>query len=105
MFLVISETNTLLLYQGSTLKWSAKLEFLPIAVGRAFLNEVNGALVMLTENGYLELAYLGTEPNLFSAPPLKNQGIDFDTAGDELATLDKIIRSTQNNGMYLKVKQ
>ncbi|GJQ88840.1 hypothetical protein Trydic_g12720, partial [Trypoxylus dichotomus] len=77
MFLIVAETNTLLLYEGTTLKWSAKLDFLPIAIDRAFFNEINGALVMLSENGYLQFAYLGTEPNIFSAPPLKNLDIDF----------------------------
>ncbi|KAI4461025.1 parathyroid hormone-responsive b1 [Holotrichia oblita] len=101
MFLVVAETNTLLLYQGTTLKWSAKLDFLPTAVGRAFFMDINGALVMLSENGYLQFAYLGSEPNVFSAPPLKNQEIDFEKIDDELTTLNKLVKTYQINNVNL----
>lgn len=103
MFLVVAETSTLLLYQGTTLKWSAKLNFVPISIARAFFNEINGALVILSEDGYMQFAYLGTEPNLFSAPPLKNQEIDFDKVEDELATLNTIIKSNHTTGTFAKL--
>ncbi|KAK9738823.1 PTHB1 N-terminus [Popillia japonica] len=101
MFLVVAETNTLLLYQGATLKWSAKLDFLPTAIGRAFFMDINGALVTLSEDGYLQFAYLGSEPNVFSAPPLKNQEIDFDKIENELTTLNKLVKTYQVNNISL----
>lgn len=37
MVLVISDTSTLMIYEGSTLKWSAQLPFAPVAVARVQL--------------------------------------------------------------------
>lgn len=35
MVLVIADTNTLMIYEGTTLKWSAQLPLTPVAVTRA----------------------------------------------------------------------
>lgn len=35
MVLVIADTNTLMIYEGTTLKWSAQLPFTSVAVTRA----------------------------------------------------------------------
>lgn len=35
MVLVIADTNTLMIYEGTTLKWSAQLPLAPVAVTRA----------------------------------------------------------------------
>lgn len=35
MVLVVADTDTLLLYEGTTLKWSAQLPFTPVAIARA----------------------------------------------------------------------
>lgn len=105
--MVVSETNTMLLYQNTSLKWSAQLEFLPVAIKRGFFEYIKGAIVMLSEEGRLQCCYLGTEPSLFVAPPLKMSEIDFDKASEELANLNKIIRNSNNgrggNNFYDKV--
>lgn len=98
MSLVISETNNLLIYQNTSLKWCAHLQNLPVSIRRAFMNKISGVLVCLTEDGILECSYLGTEPSLFVAPPLTEQELDFDKAGAELTNLYKIIRSSYSNG-------
>lgn len=37
MVLVIADTGTLMIYEGTTLKWSEQLLFTPVAVARAQL--------------------------------------------------------------------
>lgn len=37
MVVVIADTSTLMIYEGTTLKWSAQLPFAPVTVGRAQL--------------------------------------------------------------------
>lgn len=37
MVIVIADTSTLMIYEGTTLKWSAQLPFAPVAVARAHL--------------------------------------------------------------------
>lgn len=98
MIMVASETNTLLIYEKTTLKWSAVLIFLPICIERIFLNAIRGAICLLTEEGVLQLCYLGTEPNLFTAPPIINKQLDFEQAEIELTTLNKIMKNSYANG-------
>ncbi|XP_044755143.1 protein PTHB1 [Coccinella septempunctata] len=101
MTIVISETNTVLIYQNTTLKWSAQLHFLPINVKRANLWNLKGCLVLLSDDGRLECSYLGTEPSLFVAPPLNYQELDFEKAEEELATLNKVIKDLSNDEVKL----
>lgn len=98
MTLIVTETSTLLVYDNATLRWSAQLSFQPIAISRGFFGCLSGALVLLSEDGLLQFSYLGTEPQLFTAPPLQNQELDFEKAEQELNTLNKIIKSNRNNG-------
>lgn len=100
MVLTVSETDTLLIYENGTLKWSARLSLSPMSVHRAFFPGMKGALVFLSEDGSLRISYLGTEPVLFTAPPLVNKNINFEKAEEELATLNKIIRTNKSSGMY-----
>lgn len=99
--MVVSETSTLLIYNNTTLKWSAQLSFLPISIARGFLLNVKGVIVTLSEDGTTQCSYLGTEPSLFVAPPLNNQDIDFEKANSELADLNRIVRSAYQESRYL----
>lgn len=99
MSLVVSETNNLLIYQNTSLKWCAQLQILPISLKRGLLCEINGVLVLLSEEGILVCSYLGTEPSIFVAPPLAVQELDFEKAGQELTNLHKIIKNTYSNGI------
>ncbi|CAH1104899.1 unnamed protein product [Psylliodes chrysocephalus] len=102
--LVVSETTNLLVYETTTLKWSAKLQFLPISIRRAFFKNVKGVLVFLSEEGRLECSYLGTEPNLFVAPPLIERELDLEKVEDELSNLNKMIKDTYGNDLKLTNK-
>lgn len=100
MILVVSETNTLLIYENATLRWSARLSLSPIALSRGSFVSIKGVLVFLSEEGALQICYLGTEPILFTAPPLVNKELDFQDAEEELITLNKIIKANRTNGAY-----
>ncbi|XP_017775274.1 PREDICTED: protein PTHB1 [Nicrophorus vespilloides] len=104
MTLVVSETNSLLLYQNTMLRWSAQLPNSPISIGRANFKNLRGSIVTLTESGELSCAYLGTQPSLFSAPPLINQELDYEQAEMEMATLSKVIRTRFSNDLKLSNK-
>ncbi|XP_076670959.1 protein PTHB1-like isoform X2 [Andrena cerasifolii] len=93
MVVVIADTSTLMIYEGTTLKWSAQLPFAPVTVGRAQL-QLEGVIVVLSEDGRLEACYLGSEPGMFVAPPLHPRGYDYAAAEQQLAEL----RSQLNRG-------
>ncbi|XP_066261107.1 protein PTHB1 [Euwallacea similis] len=95
--LVVAETGMLLVYENTTLKWSARMDFLPVVISRCFLRLIKGALVTLSDEGRLECCYLGTEPSFFVAPPLNIQEIDFVKAEQELASLEKVLASSSSS--------
>ncbi|XP_071628564.1 protein PTHB1-like [Temnothorax longispinosus] len=101
MVLVIADTNTLMIYEGTTLKWSAQLPFTPVAVTRAHFQHLDGAIVALSEEGQLEVCYLGSEPSLFIAPPLHRRGYDYVAAEDELMELRKLAKRNKASGNQL----
>ncbi|XP_046143779.1 protein PTHB1 [Osmia bicornis bicornis] len=98
MVLVISDTSTLMIYEGSTLKWSAQLPFAPVAVARVQLRHLQGVTVVLSEDGRLEACYLGSEPSLFVAPPLHPRGYDYATAEQRLAELRALSKRSKESG-------
>ncbi|XP_044271066.1 protein PTHB1 [Tribolium madens] len=95
--LVVSETNNLLIYQNTSLKWCSQLSVSPISFNRGLVCNTDGVLVLLLEEGTLSCSYLGTEPSLFVAPPLAVQDLDFEKAGQELTKLHKIVKNTYSN--------
>jgi Bardet-Biedl syndrome 9 protein len=70
MVMVVSDTSTLYIYEQNTLLWSCQLTFMPAMVTRGFFPSLPGSLVFLTDYGEVKCCYLGTEPELFTAPPL-----------------------------------
>ncbi|XP_018362965.1 PREDICTED: protein PTHB1 [Trachymyrmex cornetzi] len=101
MVLVIADTNTLMIYEGTTLRWSAQLPFTPVAVTRAHFQHLDGVIVVLSEEGQLEACYLGSEPSLFIAPPLHRRGYDYVAAEDELIELRKLAKKNKTSGNQL----
>ena len=60
---------------------------------------LKGGLVLLGENGELQITYLGTDPSLFVAPPIEAREINYEETDKEMAILNKIIRnSTKDTG-------
>lgn len=90
---MVSENSTLLIYQNTTLKWSAKSQFLPICIHRIFLQSIQGGMVLLAEDGRLECSYLGTEPSLFIAPPLAMKALDLGKVHEEIEKLNNSLKS------------
>eukprot|EP00877_Chromochloris_zofingiensis_P007511 jgi/Chrzof1/3012/Cz12g08060.t1 len=60
--LVATHTKALLVYQGATLSWAAKLETQPVAVRVAQIGATKGMIITLDDTGALSVVYLGTEP-------------------------------------------
>lgn len=98
MTMIVSETSTLLIYQATSLKWTANLSYLPISIERVFLKDIRGAIAGLSEEGKLSCSYLGTQPSLFVAPPL-NQQIDIEKAISDLEKYNEFIKENRVEGM------
>ncbi|KZC14433.1 Protein PTHB1 [Dufourea novaeangliae] len=97
MVLVIADTSTLMIYEGTRLKWSAQLPFAPVTVARAQLQHLDGAIMALSEEGRLEACYLGSEPGLFIAPPLHSRRYDYAAAEQQLADLRALLKRKKSS--------
>uniref|UniRef100_V5HVG6 Putative coiled-coil protein n=1 Tax=Ixodes ricinus TaxID=34613 RepID=V5HVG6_IXORI len=93
MLLMATQRSTLLVYQDTTLKWAAQLTFAPVAVARATIQSIEGAVVALSDEGQLQCCYLGTDPSLFVAQAPESRDFSFRETEEELKTLEKLIKS------------
>jgi Bardet-Biedl syndrome 9 protein len=59
---------------------------------------LEGAIVILSEEGRLEVCYLGSEPSLFVAPPIHRRGFDYAAAEKELLELRKLMKQSPSSG-------
>nr|XP_050859304.1 protein PTHB1 isoform X2 [Vespula vulgaris] len=103
MVFVIADTSTLMIYEGTTLKWSAQLPFVPVAVTRAHFQYLDGLIVILSEEGQLEACYLGSEPSLFIAPAVHRRGFDYVAAEEELLEVRRKLKEMKLSGDQLAV--
>lgn len=88
---MISDSGSLLIYNCANLIWAAQLVDIPAAIMRSNLDSLAGAIVTLSENGKIDVSYLGAEPQLFQVPPLNLQKMNFAKTQTELAELEKEI--------------
>ncbi|XP_058826875.1 protein PTHB1 [Topomyia yanbarensis] len=93
MIAVVSESGSLLLYEENQIVWSAELPDIPVALSRANVSSLPGALVALGSTGQLNVGYLGSEPHLFKVPPLNLAPFDVTKCQKEMMELEKEIRS------------
>lgn len=61
MTILGSFNNFLLIYKDVRLVWAAKTQLAPIFVARAKFEQRNGLIVTLSDSGFLQVSYLGTE--------------------------------------------
>lgn len=98
IIVVASENGSLLVYDSNQLIWAAELSSVPVAIQRANIIGLPGALVTLGRNGSINVGYLGSDPHLFKAPPLDLKQLDFIQAHSELVELEAIIQQSTDLG-------
>ncbi|XP_071942795.1 protein PTHB1-like [Antedon mediterranea] len=85
-------TSQLMIYQDIQLKWTAKLDYIPICIQTATFRELKGAVVSLDEDGHLMCSYLGTDPSIFSVAPPESREINYEEQDEEMRHLQMSIR-------------
>ena len=61
MTMMGSFSNFLMIYKDVRLVWAAKTEKAPVFVSRASFEGKQGLIVTLSDSGFLQVSYLGTE--------------------------------------------
>jgi hypothetical protein len=97
MIAIASTNGTLLIYNNSTLIWCAEIMKDVTAIKRATISKLSGAIVALSEEGKIEICYLGSEPHVFQVPPLKQNKLDYEKSIQELQEMEKEIEQNADN--------
>ncbi|XP_053915456.1 protein PTHB1 isoform X2 [Cuculus canorus] len=90
--LVGNHNKILNVYQDVTLKWAAQLPHIPVSVKVANLQDLQGVIVTLSDDGHLQCSYLGTDPSVFQAPRVESREVNYEEYDAEMKKLQKIIR-------------
>lgn len=94
MMLIVSEYNSLLVFNYTRIKWIAQMSCKAICIQRGTINSLAGILTCLSDTGDLMCLYLGTNPSFsFANVTPSFQEINFEKSSQELKALKKIIRS------------
>uniref|UniRef100_A0A670XQX9 Bardet-Biedl syndrome 9 n=1 Tax=Pseudonaja textilis TaxID=8673 RepID=A0A670XQX9_PSETE len=93
---LIGNHNSILhVYQDMTLKWATQLPHIPVAARLGKLLNLKGVIVTLSDSGYLQCSYLGTDPSLFQAPKVEARNINYAEYDAEMNKLQKIIKEVR----------
>ena len=87
------------MHEDVKVKWAAQVEQVPVSIAVAKINDMQGIIVTLSEDGKLKCSYLGTEP-AFLNPTLKEdtaKPFNFETAEKEYRLLQGQIKSSIMN--------
>nr|XP_037283061.1 protein PTHB1-like [Rhipicephalus microplus] len=97
MLLMATQRSTLLVYHDTVLKWAAQLSSAPIALARTTIQNLQGAIVRLTEQGQLCCSYLGTDPCLSVAVAPESREYSLREVEQELNRLENAIKSSSQS--------
>lgn len=98
MMLIVSEYNSLLVFNYTRIKWIAQMSCKAICIQRGTINNSPGILTCLSDTGDLTSFYLGTNPSFsFTNITPSFHEINFDKSSQELKSLRKIIKSFTNS--------
>ena len=94
-----SFNNFLLVYKDVRLAWAARTQLAPIYVARALFENRDGLIVTMSDTGFLQVSYLGTEQQSISAQALslKNQSaVDYSHVTQEHTRILHLIKSQES---------
>ncbi|KRZ36423.1 Protein PTHB1 [Trichinella pseudospiralis] len=61
-YITTTDDGTMLFYNDTTLRWAAKLPFVPLNLALGRIRGINGVIVTLSSTGSIHCVYLGTDP-------------------------------------------
>ncbi|XP_073944203.1 Bardet-Biedl syndrome 9 isoform X3 [Choristoneura fumiferana] len=98
LVMVVSEDSKLFVYENTSLLWCCDLPHFAISVSRCFLKSLPGGVVTLSNNGVVQVSYLGTEPDLnANAGSMINDTTDPEAVHAELAEVEETLQKILEN--------
>ena len=100
MCMVASTKNHVLIYKGINLVWAFKLNYAPIFIDFGEFNHINVLICTLSDNGQLNVNYLGMEP-IKNNKIIQSKPIDQEVLIKESKKLSQIIEN-YNKGVIVE---
>uniref|UniRef100_A0A915JJ24 PTHB1 N-terminal domain-containing protein n=1 Tax=Romanomermis culicivorax TaxID=13658 RepID=A0A915JJ24_ROMCU len=82
-YLVATQTQTLLLYVDTTLRWAAQMPRMPVCLDVLHESPLRGILVSVSDDGRLDWSYLGTDPAFYGIPNPEAVHLAYDSEIEE----------------------
>jgi Bardet-Biedl syndrome 9 protein len=104
-FIIGAFSKIIFIHEDVKVKWAAQLERVPVQLVVAKINNLNGVVVSLSEDGKLSCSYMGTEP-AYSMPIMHDDAnhrpFDYQRAEKEYRMLQvKIKEAIMNTGVVI----
>ncbi|XP_022112018.1 protein PTHB1-like isoform X2 [Acanthaster planci] len=93
-YMVATHTGQLMIYQDTTLKWAAKLEYVPVSIRVGQFQDLKGVITSIDDQGHLVCSYLGTDPSLFVTPSTDSREINYEEQDLEMRKLQRVIKES-----------
>ncbi|CAD5121558.1 DgyrCDS10057 [Dimorphilus gyrociliatus] len=105
--LSVHSSENLFIYDKTIMIWAAQIHIEPVAIKVIREGEMKGGIVVLSENGNIQVLYLGTDPELMAPPSMsQNRDMDYAAMDRELKQLQSIIKSKSSSaGVVLPTKR
>lgn len=87
MVIIATDAYFLNIYENTCLKWSMRIDQIPVCIKKIFLTNLYGGIALLSEDGFLQCVYLGTQPSIYLVPPLIQPDINVHETEIELKQL------------------
>lgn len=100
-YIVGTHSKSLMILQDVMLKWSAKLDHVPVQICIGSFSGLKGVIVSLSDNGRLDCSYLGTDPALFIPPTTEARELNYDELDREMALLQQRIKKTAHKSVIM----
>uniref|UniRef100_T1JN84 PTHB1 N-terminal domain-containing protein n=1 Tax=Strigamia maritima TaxID=126957 RepID=T1JN84_STRMM len=105
LIFVLGERNLFCFKDTGILNYVKKLDHVPYLFPILIpVRDLQGVLVLLSDDGNLMCGYLGTDPHVFVPPVVDSRSINYEKADRELAELQKVIKTSQNSKFTPQIK-
>lgn len=96
--LSVHSSENLFIYDKAVMVWAAQIHIEPVAIRILKNGDLKGGIVILSENGHLQVLYLGTDPELMTPQSMpQNRDMDYSTMDRELKQLQSTIKSKSSS--------
>ncbi|UJR27621.1 hypothetical protein I4U23_008902 [Adineta vaga] len=97
-YIIGTHSHTLFIAQDAHIRWAAHIDSVPVQIDVCTMQGIRGMICTLSETGFLQCCYLGTDPVSTSIPTIMpSTMINVQDAEEQLSKLNKQIKQAMND--------